>query len=88
MIAKPNAYQSPMQFLETWALSKLVHGNFYGLKFRDNRNVVTGIYPLNPWRVRPNPKSAVRIETEFPRPASARASARTLKTVPPFSSKG
>jgi HK97 family phage portal protein len=53
VIAKPNAYQSPMQFLETWALSKLVHGNFYGLKFRDNRNVVTGIYPLNPWRVRP-----------------------------------
>lgn len=53
VITKPNAYQNQIQFIETWIWSKLGHGNFYGLKVRDARNVVTAIYPLDPWRVMP-----------------------------------
>lgn len=53
VITKPNGYQNRIQFLESWVWSKLGHGNFYGLKMRDNRGVVTAIYPLDPWRVMP-----------------------------------
>jgi HK97 family phage portal protein len=53
VLSAPNSYQNSMQFVESWILSKLVHGNFYGLKVRDARNVVTDIYPLDPWRVTP-----------------------------------
>ena len=53
VITRPNSYQNHIQFIESWIWSKLGHGNFYGLKVRDNRNVVTSIYPLDPWRVLP-----------------------------------
>jgi HK97 family phage portal protein len=49
----PNNYQNSGQFLEAWVWSKLNTGNFYGLKVRDNRNVVIAIYPLDPFRVAP-----------------------------------
>ena len=53
VLTSPNNYQNRQQFLESWIWSKLGHGNFYGLKVRDNRNVVIDIYPLDPMRVRP-----------------------------------
>jgi len=53
VLAKPNNYQDSGQFLESWLWSKLCHGNFYGLKVRDGRNVVQAIMPLDPHRVFP-----------------------------------
>lgn len=51
VLRKPNHYQNRMQFLESWVLSKLQMGNTYVLKYRDNRNVVTKLYVLDPSRV-------------------------------------
>ena len=53
VLRKPNHYQNRMQFVETWQLSKQIHGNTYVLKQRDNRGVVVGLYVLDPTRVRP-----------------------------------
>ncbi len=52
VIRKPNRYQNCGQFITSWMLSKLLHGNTFVLKERDNRNVVTGLYVLDPARVR------------------------------------
>lgn len=51
VLRKPNAYQNHIQFKQWWQTSKLTKGNSYGLKQRDNRGVVTGIYLLDPDRV-------------------------------------
>jgi len=51
VLRKPNHFQNRMQFLENWVLSKLQMGNTYILKQRDNRNVVTKLYILDPTRV-------------------------------------
>jgi len=53
VIYKPNDYQSQNQFLQQWMISKLLAGNTYVLKQRDNRGIVTKLYPLDPTRVRP-----------------------------------
>jgi HK97 family phage portal protein len=53
VLRKPNHYQTRQQFIETWLLSKLIHGNTYVLKVRDNRNVVKALYVLDPTRVTP-----------------------------------
>lgn len=53
LLRKPNTYQTAQQFREAWILSKLIHGNTYGLKARDDRNVVTKIYILDPCNVVP-----------------------------------
>lgn len=53
LLRKPNHYQTRQQFIESWIISKLLHGNTYALKFRDARNVVTAIYVLDPSRVTP-----------------------------------
>lgn len=53
VLRKPNDYQTRIQFWESWVLSKLGKGNTYVLKQRDNRNVVTKLYVLDPCRVRP-----------------------------------
>lgn len=53
VIYKPNDYQSQSQFLQQWMISKLLAGNTYILKHRDNRGIVTKLYPLDPTRVRP-----------------------------------
>jgi HK97 family phage portal protein len=48
VIATPNHYQTRQKFIEQWVLSKLIHGNSYVLKERDNRRVVTALYVLDP----------------------------------------
>lgn len=48
VIRKPNAYQTRIQFFESWVLSKLQRGNAYILKGRDNRGVVNALYVLDP----------------------------------------
>lgn len=53
VLRKPNHFQNRMQFFENWVLSKLGRGNTYILKRRDGRNVVTGLYVLNPDLVTP-----------------------------------
>jgi HK97 family phage portal protein len=53
VLRKPNHYQNRIQFVAEWMTSKLLHGNTYVLKERDNRNVVVAMYVLNPLRVRP-----------------------------------
>ena len=53
VLRKPNKYQTAQQFREAWMLSKLMHGNTYVLKVRDNRGIVTDLYVLDPCRVMP-----------------------------------
>jgi len=49
----PNRYQTIQLFLERWMLSKLLWGNTYVLKDRDQRGVVTALYVLDPAKVTP-----------------------------------
>lgn len=53
VLRKPNRFQTRMQFIENWVTSKLVHGNTYVLKQRDNRRVVVALYVLDAARVTP-----------------------------------
>jgi HK97 family phage portal protein len=53
VLRKPNRYQTRIKFIEQWITSKLIHGNTYVLKQRDNRGIVTGMYVLDPTRVTP-----------------------------------
>lgn len=53
VLRKPNHYQNRIQFIATWIISKLLHGNTYVLKVRDGRQVVRSLYVLDPTRVRP-----------------------------------
>jgi len=53
VLTKPNEYQNRIQFLTYWIISKLTRGNAYALKQRDKRGVVSGLYLLDPLRVRP-----------------------------------
>ncbi len=53
VLKKPNRFQNHIQFKEWWITSKLVRGNAYALKERDNRGVVVGLYLMDPWRVTP-----------------------------------
>ena len=53
ILRKPNRYQNRIQFFYWWTASKLLHGNTYALKQRDNRNIVHGLYILDPTRCRP-----------------------------------
>lgn len=53
VLNKPNRYQTIIQFIENWVLSKLLFGNTYVLLERDNRNVVVAMYVLDPMRCRP-----------------------------------
>lgn len=52
VLRKPNKYQNRIQFWESWILSKLVRGNTYVLKVRDNRKVVVQLHVLCPDRVK------------------------------------
>jgi HK97 family phage portal protein len=52
LLRTPNHYQNYIQFWESWILSKLLRGNTYVLKGRDQRNVVNRLYVLDPNRVR------------------------------------
>lgn len=51
VLRKPNPYQTRIQFIESWVLSKLQTGNTYVLKQRDGRGVVVALHVLNPRRV-------------------------------------
>jgi HK97 family phage portal protein len=53
VLRKPNGYQNRIQFFTTWLQTKLIHGNTYALKQRDNRNVVVALHILDPDRVKP-----------------------------------
>lgn len=53
VLRNPNHYQTRQQFIETWVISKLLHGNAYILKIRDRRQIVTALYVLDPQRVTP-----------------------------------
>jgi HK97 family phage portal protein len=53
VLRKPNRYQNPVTFFQTWMVSKLINGNAYMLKERDGRGVVTALYVLDPWRCWP-----------------------------------
>jgi HK97 family phage portal protein len=51
VLRKPNRYQTRVKFIEHWVSSKLIHGNAYALKQRDDRNIVVALYLLDPTRV-------------------------------------
>ncbi|CAB3681749.1 hypothetical protein R8871_02549 [Paraburkholderia graminis C4D1M] len=51
VLQKPNTYQTHIQFIENWIMSKLTRGNTYVLKERDARGVVIAMYVLDPSRV-------------------------------------
>lgn len=53
VLRKPNRYQNRIQFITQWVISKLIHGNTYILKQRDNRGVVVAMYVLDPLRTKP-----------------------------------
>lgn len=53
VLRRPNHFQNRIQFWESWILSKLLTGNAYVLKERDARNVVVGLYVLDPARTSP-----------------------------------
>lgn len=53
VLRKPNDWQTRIQFWEHYFLSKLISGNTYVLKQRDNRGVVIKKYVLDPRRVTP-----------------------------------
>jgi HK97 family phage portal protein len=53
VLRKPNRLQNRIKFFEQWIVSKLLHGNTYVLKQRDNRGVVVALYILDPYRTRP-----------------------------------
>jgi HK97 family phage portal protein len=63
-IRKPNHYQTINKYVEQYIGSKLLHGNAYVLKGRDQRGVVTAGYVLDPTRVTPlvTPDGAVYYE--------------------------
>lgn len=52
VLRRPNRYQTDQQFLEQWALSRLLTGNVYVLKQYDERGVVNQLDILNPSRVK------------------------------------
>ena len=52
VLRRPNAYQTIGQFKELWMFSKLLTGNTYVLKARDDRGVVVQLHVLDPSRVK------------------------------------
>jgi HK97 family phage portal protein len=48
VLREPNRYQTTMQFIESWVISKMQSGNTYVLKERDNRGVVVRLHILDP----------------------------------------
>jgi HK97 family phage portal protein len=58
VLRKPNHFQTRIKFMEQWIVSKLLYGNTYVLKVRDNRGsegkgIVTKMYVLDANRVTP-----------------------------------
>lgn len=67
VLRKPNHFQTRIDFVEWWLISKLCHGNTYILKARDDRGVVRALYILDPYRVTPKvaPDGAVFYELQL-----------------------
>lgn len=53
VLTKPNRWQNRIQFFEQWMVSKLLSGNTYVLKERDNRAVVIAMYILDASKTKP-----------------------------------
>lgn len=53
VLEAPNNYQNRIQFFENWLNSKLIRGNAYILKGRNNKGKVTSLHVLNPDMVTP-----------------------------------
>jgi HK97 family phage portal protein len=53
VLRKPNRFQTRLQFISLWVVSKLLYGNTYVIKQRDARGVVTAMFVLDPRRVVP-----------------------------------
>lgn len=53
VLRKPNHYQTRNQFMNQWVSSKLIHGNTYVLKERDQRGIVVALYVLDSRLVKP-----------------------------------
>lgn len=53
VLRKPNRHQTRLKFLQNWILAKLIHGNAYILKVRDDRGVVRALHVLDSTRVEP-----------------------------------
>lgn len=52
VLRKPNRYQNRIKFYEQWVVSKLINGNTYVLKERDDRKIVVALYILDPFRTK------------------------------------
>ena len=48
VLRTPNHFQNRIQFIESWVLSKLQHGNTYVLKQRNSADQVVRLYVLDP----------------------------------------
>jgi len=53
VLRRPNHFQNRIQFISAWLISKLLNGNTYVLKVRDQSKDVRSMYVLDPLRVRP-----------------------------------
>jgi HK97 family phage portal protein len=53
VLRRPNRFQNHIQFKQWWIMSKLLRGNTYALKQRDQRGVVVALYILDASRVTP-----------------------------------
>jgi len=53
VLRRPNGFQNRIQFYAYWLTCKLLYGNAYALKLRDQRNMVAVLHLLDPRRVTP-----------------------------------
>jgi HK97 family phage portal protein len=53
VLRKPNSYQNRIQFIRYWLICKLLWGNAYAIKVRDQRGIVQSLYLVNPRLVTP-----------------------------------
>lgn len=53
VLRKPNNFQTRIQFMRQWLISKYLFGNTYVLKSRDMRGIVTDLYVLDARGVQP-----------------------------------
>lgn len=53
VLRKPNRFQTRIQFINYWIVSKLMAGNTYIWKERDQRGIVRAMYPLDPYGCQP-----------------------------------
>lgn len=53
VLRKPNRFQTRISFFQQWIISKLLWGNTYVLKVRDQRGVVVRLIILDPQKVTP-----------------------------------